>query len=258
MRTHPQPADSRRPATPAPSLGGGAPDSPATGLTPNGRFANNDRGSPGNPFARQVAALRRALLNRVTAVDIEEVLAALLIKSKTGDLAAIKLLLAYTIGRPGPAVDPDTLEQQEWQLHQQAAVPPAAMEDVLTTLPAATANRMVQVAWPCAAQQHLEPLIQGLQAADAADAAAAPPAPRPPSAPPSPSFDPSVPGWSRPPSANGDQNAPPPPPPANPRRVPSLPPMPSPDDPDYDAALNRRLKAMFLGDQGDPPDTKPG
>src|SRR5947208_3541493 len=93
------------------------------GRAADGKFTKGNQGGPGNPFNRQVAALRRALLNRVTAEDIEEVLAVLMIKAKTGDLAAIKLLLSYTVGKPGPAVDPDTLEQQEWQLHQQAAVP---------------------------------------------------------------------------------------------------------------------------------------
>src|ERR1700683_2732856 len=123
----------------------------------NGRFAKGNPGGPGNPFNRAVAALRCALVAQVTAADLEEVLAVLLIKAKTGDLAAIKLLLAYTIGKPAAGVGPDTLEQQEWQLHQQAAVPPAAMEDLLNALPAATANGIAQLAWPCAAQQHLQP-----------------------------------------------------------------------------------------------------
>jgi hypothetical protein len=33
-----------------------------------------------------------------------------------GDVAACKLLLAYTIGQPTPAVDPDQLDRHEWEL----------------------------------------------------------------------------------------------------------------------------------------------
>src|SRR5437773_4029463 len=191
----------------APTLQG-MPDSPTacnppSGRGGDGRFAQNHPGGPGNPFARQVAALRLALLNRVTAEDIEEVLAVLLIKAKTGDLAAIKLLLSYTIGKPGPAVDPDPLDQQEWQLHQQAAVPPAAVEDLLASLPAATANTAARSAWPCAAQPHLQPLIRGLHAAEAGDAALPPPATPPPSAPPGRSTDTPLNNPTQPPSANG-------------------------------------------------------
>src|SRR5215475_9876903 len=89
-------------------------DAIPSGRAADGRFAKNNKGGPGNPFNRQVAALRQALLQRVTTEDIEEILAVLLIKAKSGDLAAIKLLLSYTIGKPGPAVEPDTLDQQEW------------------------------------------------------------------------------------------------------------------------------------------------
>ena len=38
-----------------------------------GRFVAGNRGGPGNPFARKVAALRRALIDSVTPQDIQEV-----------------------------------------------------------------------------------------------------------------------------------------------------------------------------------------
>src|SRR5262249_33902903 len=61
----------------------------------NGRFAKGNKGGPGNPFARQVAALRQTLLNRATAKDFEEIADELIKKAKTGDVAAIKLLFQY-------------------------------------------------------------------------------------------------------------------------------------------------------------------
>src|SRR4051812_16273204 len=108
-------------------------DAPASndpaGRSGDGKFAKGNKGGPGNPFNRQIAGFRQAGLNAVTAADLEEIVAVLMIKAKSGDLAAIKLLLAYAIGKPGPSVDPDTLDQQEWQLHQQAAVPPQQVHD---------------------------------------------------------------------------------------------------------------------------------
>jgi hypothetical protein len=69
----------------------------------NGRFAKGNRGGPGNPFARQVAALRQTLLNRATTKDLEEIADELIKKAKTGDVAATKLLFQYTLGKPLPA-----------------------------------------------------------------------------------------------------------------------------------------------------------
>jgi hypothetical protein len=145
--------------------------------TSDGRFAKNNKGGPGNPFNRQVAALRKALLNAVTPTVLEEIVAILIGKAKSGDLAAIKLLLSYTIGKPGAAVDPDTLDQQEWQMHQEAAVKPQQVDELMTSVPGATANAVAQIAWPCTAQQFMQPVIQGLRAAEAADSAAVEPAP---------------------------------------------------------------------------------
>src|SRR5262245_34093278 len=39
-----------------------------------GRFVPRNPGGPGNPFARQVAALRQAVLDAVTAADIQTVI----------------------------------------------------------------------------------------------------------------------------------------------------------------------------------------
>jgi hypothetical protein len=159
------------------STEGVGPATADTGRTADGRFAKNNKGGPGNPYNRKVAALRQAMLETITPEDLQEVLAAVLFKAKTGELAAAKLLLSYTIGKPGAAVDPDTLDQQEWQMHQQAAVPPQQVDQLMASVPAATANAVAQIAWPCSAQQFMQPVIQGLRAAEAADGAAAAPNP---------------------------------------------------------------------------------
>jgi hypothetical protein len=81
----------------------------------NGQFGKGNSGGPGNPFARQVAGLRKALISSITAEDIRAIAAKLVELARAGDLAAAKLILAYTIGKPQPAVEPDHLDVQEWE-----------------------------------------------------------------------------------------------------------------------------------------------
>jgi len=79
----------------------------------NGRFAKGNPGGPGNPFARQVAALRKVIINRLTEEDLLAITEALLAKAKEGSVGAAKLLLGYAIGKPASAPDPDRLDGQE-------------------------------------------------------------------------------------------------------------------------------------------------
>lgn len=122
-----------------------------SGRGADGKFTKGNKGGPGNPYNRQVAAIRRALLNAVTPEEIHYLARSLIDRALEGNLAAAKLLLSYLIGKPGPAVDPDTLDQQEWQLHEQAAVPVAQLNELLNQVPADTANAIVQNSWPAVA-----------------------------------------------------------------------------------------------------------
>jgi len=84
-----------------------------------GRFAPGNPGGPGNPFARQVAALRQALLNSVTADDIQAVAKALIQRASEGNVQAAKLLLSYSIGKPQPAPEPDHMDADEWDVYRE-------------------------------------------------------------------------------------------------------------------------------------------
>jgi hypothetical protein len=107
--------------TPPPAAPGGPPSTNGgNGRDGRGRFTAGNRGGPGNPFARQTAALRRAFLAVVTPQHLEAIARMLVERARGGDLAAVKLLLLYVIGRPAEAADPDTLDVQEWQLFQQS------------------------------------------------------------------------------------------------------------------------------------------
>ena len=93
----------------------------ATPRDGQGRFTIGNPGGPGNPFARKVAALRRAMLEAVGAEDIAAIMQTLMIRAKGGDVQAAKLVLAYTVGKPDKAADPDRADIDEWDLHKESA-----------------------------------------------------------------------------------------------------------------------------------------
>src|SRR5262245_34944986 len=86
----------------------------------HGRFAKGNRGGVGNPFARQVAGFRAAILQATTHEDIKAITKKLIEMAREGNLAAAKLLLAYTCGRPEQTPDPDRLDLEEWNLFKEA------------------------------------------------------------------------------------------------------------------------------------------
>ena len=138
---------------------------------PNGCFAKGNKGGPGNPFARQVAALRQTLLNRTTQKDFEEVADELIKKAKTGDVAAIKLLFQYTLGKPAPCPEPDHLDVDEWHKLQQSSCPPADVNALFNGFPADTACKLAKFVWPLNTErQFTRPLLRGIEKLDKRDA----------------------------------------------------------------------------------------
>jgi hypothetical protein len=230
-----------------------------SGRTADGCFAKNNQGGPGNPYNRRVAALRQAMLETIRPEDLQEVLAAVLFKAKMGDLAAAKLLLAYTIGKPGNAVDPDTLDQQEWQMHQQAAVQPNQVEELLSAQPVATVNNIARIVWPCAALQQMQPVVEGLRSAEAADSAVPNPAPARPETIADAARDRNAGLFARHrPSANavnGDQE---PPPKVRTARA-SRPATPRPPNlpAHIDWEAEQRIIDILFSEEESPPDSKP-
>jgi hypothetical protein len=101
-----------------PPVPAATPPPAAEGRDAGGRFARGNKGGPGNPFARRVAELRSALLEAVTPERVRCLAEGLYQRALGGDTAAAKLLLAYTLGRPAQAVDPDRLDLDEWRLRQ--------------------------------------------------------------------------------------------------------------------------------------------
>jgi hypothetical protein len=88
----------------------GAEPSRTSGRAANGRFAKGNPGGPGNPFARQVATFRQEFMAAVTGEDIAVIVRTLIDKAKAGDVAAARLVLQYTLGKPAATVDPGNQE----------------------------------------------------------------------------------------------------------------------------------------------------
>ncbi len=99
-----------------------------------GRFVKGNAGGPGNPFNRRLAAMRAAMSKCVTKEDIRDLTGVLLAKARDGDLMALKLVFMYSIGRPTDAVNPDTLDHEEYSLFKQSAVP-ADLLDLVNRIP---------------------------------------------------------------------------------------------------------------------------
>jgi hypothetical protein len=78
-----------------------------------------DLGGPGNPFARQTAALRKQLLAAVTPEDMAAICTTLILRARAGSVPHVKLLFSYVLGKPTDAVNPDTLDLQEMEQYRQ-------------------------------------------------------------------------------------------------------------------------------------------
>lgn len=113
-----------------------------------GKFRNGNRGGPGNPYARRVAKLRQAMLEECAEEDLRAMTRAMIERAKAGDAAAARLVFQYALGKPSKTVDPDRVDQDEWDVLSTMAVPMQVVNPMLETLPADAANRLVQKMWP--------------------------------------------------------------------------------------------------------------
>jgi hypothetical protein len=97
---------------------------------PNGRFGNGNCGGPGNPFGRRVAALRSAFLAAATEERLQELAEKLFQMALGGDVAAAKVFLAYAIGKPTEAGNPDRLDLEEYAQFQEHPTRAQALLDI--------------------------------------------------------------------------------------------------------------------------------
>jgi hypothetical protein len=76
------------------------------GREANGRFAKNNHGGPGNPFARQTAALRKQLLESVTKEDMDAICTTPIWRARAGSVPHIELPASRRACSTWPALAP--------------------------------------------------------------------------------------------------------------------------------------------------------
>src|SRR5262245_62448367 len=108
------------PVPPGPSANGHAPvplspsadGTPAGGKDPGtGKFLPGNQCGRGNPHYRKLAENRTAFLEAVGPAQVQALAGRLLAQALAGDVDAARLVLAYAVGRPQAAVDPDGADQ---------------------------------------------------------------------------------------------------------------------------------------------------
>jgi len=83
------------------------------GRDKGGRFVPGNSGGPGNPHAKQVAALRSAMLSAVSEEDMQAILGRLVALARSGNVPAAKEVLDRCLGRHLEADLLERLEQLE-------------------------------------------------------------------------------------------------------------------------------------------------
>jgi hypothetical protein len=131
-----------------------------------GKFAKGNAGGPGNPFARQTAALRSAILRFMTPEKIEELVKVMFEQALQGDMRAAKLILSYSVGQPRPAVDPDRLDVDEVDLFGKQARTPEEFDRILYSPTARMMCMLLQTMVPGFEKESLEKLAAGIREMD--------------------------------------------------------------------------------------------
>jgi hypothetical protein len=148
-----------------------APKCSTEGRDANGQFAKNNKGGPGNPFARQVTELRSRLLQRLKPEDIDAIADRLIELAKGGEVAATKLLFQYTLGKPVEQPHPDRIdrdEQESFLANSMNTSTPLALTEHTPLQPALKVMRVMQ---DNRADLFLKDLLAGMKAQDEKDEA---------------------------------------------------------------------------------------
>src|SRR5882724_12828810 len=74
--------------------------------TPDGRFAKDNPGGPGNPHARHCARMLALLRASISDEEMVAIFRKLVEKARAGDVSAAKLLMSYNLGKPAAAPNP--------------------------------------------------------------------------------------------------------------------------------------------------------
>jgi hypothetical protein len=143
------------------------------GRGPNGQFAKGNRGGPGNPYARQVAEFRSRVLHRVKGEDLDAIIDKMVELAKKGDVAAARLVLQHTLGKPVASAHPDRLDRDEVEAFQANAMRQDAFSLVGST-PVEPVLMAVRELSPAKGEKFKDNLLANIQAQIAAEQNAMP------------------------------------------------------------------------------------
>jgi hypothetical protein len=142
------------------------PQETTTGRDRNGRFTKGNPGGTGNLFTRQVAELRKRLLEHLTGEALDAIADKLIDQAKEGDVPAIKLLFTYTLGKPADAVQPDQLDIEEWETFKKTATMAGELPGIMATPDPSFPLAMVRAARPGVARDLAKDLQATLKAGE--------------------------------------------------------------------------------------------
>src|SRR6267154_638181 len=127
-----------------------------TDRTPDGRFAKDNPGGPGNPHARHCARMLALLRASISDEEMVAIIRMLVEKALAKDVSAAKLLLSYKLGKPAPNPNPDQIDRDEWEHYQRDTINLQEVQQVLGALPARVGNDIARTALPVMTQARQE------------------------------------------------------------------------------------------------------
>src|SRR5262245_2045611 len=127
-----------------------SPDSaaPKAGRDASGKFTVGNHGGPGNPHARQVAALRKHHLACATPEDVAAVYKAILDAAVGGSVPAQRLYFELLFGKNLKALDPDRIDAHEFEINKETAVSDPEMTALVSSPDPQTALRVTRIMRP--------------------------------------------------------------------------------------------------------------
>jgi hypothetical protein len=134
----------------------------APGRTPDGKFAKGNPGGPGNPHARECARILHIMQSGIADEEMLQLTRKLIELGLAGDVGAIKVILAYKIGKPQLAPMPDLLARDGWATILQSAVQAADFLKVMRAPPASMIYGISEVLLPCVEEEHKNMILDAM------------------------------------------------------------------------------------------------
>jgi hypothetical protein len=130
-----------------------------------GRYAKGNKGGVGNPFARNVAMIRKCFFSAVTENEMTCLVRLIFHMAMEGDLKAAGVLFKYMIGQPNQYQNPDALDTDEWQRRRESYMwSPEEMQRMLKCMPLDMILQFLGIALPAILQKEKDDWVASMKA----------------------------------------------------------------------------------------------